>query len=357
MAYIHRYQKQKVNVTLLLQNALKQLRKEFNKRGDILSKELGKGASYISQLENGKIKEIEYDFLMEIFQTITCMSGDAFINYFSNFIDKVLLSCKNKEALEPECWIHIFIVQDIKYPISNWIISFIKNKLGELHQSPENLVEKINTDGFRNRYSPTMDYIPNKAYVSTSSGQLDAFDDSFSVYIFASFNLDKYYISDILCGKINSINYMTMQIIFETLFLLESDHGAIAKTKTAKIMKDNHFFDTYEKYDLLFSNNKSEEEIINSNEFIFYDDLILNYQKKYKELKKELFEKMDDSLSRYYSANQAYSCEAMEKILKNFRSDAGLVLALLNSPLYKLPLEERPYFLKAYKNLLENYSK
>ena len=46
---------QKVSLTPLLKNTIKTLRKERNKRGDIISKQLGKGASYISQIENNKI--------------------------------------------------------------------------------------------------------------------------------------------------------------------------------------------------------------------------------------------------------------------------------------------------------------
>ena len=44
-------QKQKVQLTTLLREKLRDLRKTYNKRGDVLSKELDRGASYISQLE------------------------------------------------------------------------------------------------------------------------------------------------------------------------------------------------------------------------------------------------------------------------------------------------------------------
>ena len=40
-----------------LRSTIKDLRKKKKKRGDDLSRELGKGASYISQIENGKIIE------------------------------------------------------------------------------------------------------------------------------------------------------------------------------------------------------------------------------------------------------------------------------------------------------------
>ena len=63
-------QKQKVKLTDLLRDTIKDLRKTYNKRGDILSKEIDRGASYVSQLENGKIKDIEFDLLNLMFQHI-----------------------------------------------------------------------------------------------------------------------------------------------------------------------------------------------------------------------------------------------------------------------------------------------
>ena len=62
--------KQRVALTDLLQNTIKTLRKEHNIRGDILSKKIGKGASYISQIENGKMREIDFDIILEIFHAI-----------------------------------------------------------------------------------------------------------------------------------------------------------------------------------------------------------------------------------------------------------------------------------------------
>ena len=56
-----------IELTENLRSTIRDLRKKKKKRGDELSKELGKGASYISQIENGKIKEIDFDLLSSIF--------------------------------------------------------------------------------------------------------------------------------------------------------------------------------------------------------------------------------------------------------------------------------------------------
>ena len=354
------YRKQKVNITSLLQNSLKQMRKEFNKRGDILSKELGKGASYISQLENGKIKEIEYDFLLNVFRAITGMSEDSFINYFVKFIESTISSCATKESLLYEYWIHIFVVQDMPHSITSWIKEFIKNKLSASNHTPEDLVKEINRFNSHRSISIYNDLIPNRAYVSAHEDSSD-FDEVFSLYIYSSYDLSINYIEDILTDKINSINYINMKAIFETLFIFDDSFDlASAIEKTKKIMKDNHFYDTFELFDSFLTTETSttlKEDTISPEEFKFYDDLVINYRDKYLELKNELFEKMDDALQQYYRANQAYSCEAMEKIMKNFNSDAGLMLALLSSPMNKIPREERSYFMKEYRTLVNKYLK
>ena len=52
-----------VQLTAYLRSILKDLRKNSNLRGDTLSKELKKGASYLYQIEAGKIKETSLDNL------------------------------------------------------------------------------------------------------------------------------------------------------------------------------------------------------------------------------------------------------------------------------------------------------
>ena len=120
--------RQKVLLTPLLQDTIKNLRKEYNKRGDDLSKQLKKGASYISQIENGKIKEIEFDSLLEIFHLILNMPSESFFNFMNDYINEIIKS-NNKKKLVYEDWIHIFILQEKQFSLTDNIILFIKNKL------------------------------------------------------------------------------------------------------------------------------------------------------------------------------------------------------------------------------------
>ena len=215
--------RQKVSLTPLLKNTIKTLRKERNKRGDIISKQLGKGASYISQIENNKIKEIEFDIVMKIFQTILDMSGTLYINYMCNRIKAIIAETSPKQLVQ-ENWIHIFLAQELSYDIDVWVVSFIDNKLEELQISPEELVKKINENSILQQFSDKGNIlIPNKAYVYVA--HIDYYSENeYDFNISVKYMLPYDYLSNILTRKITTINYINMYDIFENLFLEESNH-------------------------------------------------------------------------------------------------------------------------------------
>ena len=346
------YERQRVSLTEMLRNSIKELRKKYNKRGDVLSKELEKSASYISQLENGKIQEIDFSTLMQIFKTIFNQPDKVFLASFSDYIDS-LLKRTNKEALVKENWIHTFMIQEIQYPVSGWIIDFIKNKLQELNKTPLDLTQKLNSN--HDLHWSALDLLPNKAYTSASFSSDYAVDEKYALYTRIYYKLEDNYVSDILDGTIKTINYINMQGIFRALFRMESIPNPEVLEKAKKILIDNNFLNTFERYDFLQTNNSTTTVIENNEPFIFYDNLVMNYQEKYNSLKTDVFEKLDYALSRYYRANSAYSCETMEKIFKNFDFDAGLILAILSSSIYNIPKSMRSDFMEDYRDLLNRY--
>lgn len=348
--------KQKVIITELLQNTIKKMRKDNNKRGDELSKQLGRGASYISQIENNKIKEIEFDILIQIFETILNLSNTAFNEYMNNYINGILINISKNELIK-ENWIHLFIVQEIEFDITDFAVDFLKNKLEELNKTPQDLVRIINKNAQLDEifYEMTR-YTPNKAYINAScTGSYT--DDEYDLTIRVYYDMEENFVSKIISKTIRSINYINMYTIFFNLFKLETDHLPEVYEKTSKIMYDNNFFDTFDTFDILHQTKKINDPETNTGvPFNFYDELIINYQEKYSNLKKELFEKLEFALQQYYDANSAYSCEKMEEIMRNMESDAGLIMAILSSPLYNLPQFTRHNFVNEYRKLLNHFS-
>ena len=132
-----------LKLTENLRHTIRDLRKEKKKRGDELSKEIGKGASYISQIENGKIKEIDFDLLNEIFHKITDLSDKQYEDFMNKLLDETS-SHLTKDELQHEKWMHQFNHEIRKFPITDSLVDFIQNKLNELHYTPEEFVDIIN---------------------------------------------------------------------------------------------------------------------------------------------------------------------------------------------------------------------
>lgn len=350
-------QKQKVKLTPLLQSKIKDLRKTYNIRGDILSKELDRGASYISQLENGKIQDIEFDFLDSIFQRITGLFQDNYNNFIRNYIINIISTTSSKELLYNEEWIHIYVMQNFQYPISERIIHIIKDKLSHLNCSPEKVVKELNRNRFQNKWSSS-EREKNKLYVTID----DENYDNYYVYTDITYSLPEDYLSKILTGSLTTISYIFLDGILKTLYYMETEDlsGSIKKTK--KILFDNNYFDTIEIFENVHNLSHSQpplniESSVDDNSFTFYDDVIVNYNEKYAQLEKQAFEKLDYAFKCYKEEHSSYACEALEKIINNMNDDIGLIMAIISSPINTLPRNRRSDFWDAFKELLKKYSR
>lgn len=349
-------QKQKVQLTDLLRNTIKDLRKAYNKRGDVLSKELDRGASYISQLENGKIRDVEFDLLNNIFQLIVGLKGKYYDNYIHDYIYDIINNTPAKEYLYNEKWIHIFVMQNFQINIPDSIIKIISKKLEQANYTPEQLVVRINQNVFQ-RHWADLKREPNKLYVDISSSSYD----NYNIYTDITYSLPENYVALILSKETASISYIFMDGILKNLYTLESNDYSGAFKKTDKILFDNGFFDTIEIFENLHKLSHSQqpfniEDAGDKDSFTFYDEVIVNYNKKYTQLKEKAFEKLNYAFDRYKDEHTSYACETLEKIIDNMDGDLGLIMAIISSPLNTLPKDLKHFFWEDFKSLLERYS-
>ena len=350
-------QKQKVKLTDLLRDTIKDLRKTYNKRGDILSKEIDRGASYVSQLENGKIKDIEFDLLNLMFQHIVGLSGDDYNDYIQKHIHKIISNMTSKELLYNEEWIHIFTMQIFQINISDNIIEIIKQKLEKVNCTPEQLVKKINQNTFHRQWLDVKREA-NKLYVNISSSNYD----NYSTYTDITYSLPEDYVAKILLKKITSISFIFMDGILKNLYTLKSDDKAGAIRKTEKILFDNGFFDTIEIFENLHDISHQQQPLNiettgDMDLFTFYDEVIVNYNEKYANLKQQAIQKLNYAFDRYKDEHPSYACETLEKILDNMNGDLGLIMVILSAPLNNIPRDIRHFFWEEFKALIERCSK
>lgn len=352
-------QKQKVRLTDLLRNTIKELRKTYNKRGDMLSREINRGASYVSQLENGKIKDIEFDLLDMMFQHIIGASGDYYIDYIQKYIFDIINNIPSKESLFDEEWIHIFVMQNFKVEISENLIEIISKKLEQEGYTPEQLVKKINQNEFQRRWLDVKREI-NKAYITVSGYSYD----NYSIHVDMEYSLPEDFISKILKKEITSASYVIMEGVLQNLYTINSMDMSGAIKRTEKILFDNGFFNTIEIYENLHKLVHQQQPLKidtptdnTADLFTFYDEVIVNYNEKYKNLKQQAIEKLNYAFDRYKDEHPPYACEALEKILNNMDCDLGLIVAILSTPLKDIPRGTKQFFWEDYKSLVERYSK
>lgn len=349
-------QKQKINLTDLLKDTIKNLRKTHNKRGDVLSKELDRGASYISQLENGKIRDIEFDLLNNMFQLIIGLTDNYYNDYMQKYIYEIISNAPTKEYLFNENWIHIFVMQNFQTVIPDSIIEVIKKKLEQINYMPEQLVERINQNIFQHQWLD-IKRETNKLYVDISSSY-----DNYSIYTDITYSLPDNYVSLILSKETTAISYIFMYGILQNLYALESNNLSGAIDKAEKILFDNGFFNTIEIYENLHKLSHSQQPLnieatVEQDTFTFYDEVIVNYNEKYIQLKEKAFEKLNYAFDRYKKEHISYACETIEKIIENMDGDLGLIMAILSSPLSMLPNDMTHFFWDDFKLLIEHYTK
>lgn len=351
--------KQKVALTELLRNTIKSLRLTYKKNGVVLSKELGKGASYISQIESGKIKDIEYDMIHNIIQHITNLTDKEYDNFIKEYILNIIKNLSKKEYYS-ENWIHVYVLQDMPVDIPDKLLELIKSKMESTSFDSETLVREINkNNNFSSGVLSFMDYMENKLILTISKIS----NEQYSFLEIMYYKLPENYIEQILEKKISTISYIYMRGILRTLYKYDAVGVIVPRPyNVEKILFDYGFFHSEELFEQL--NNKSQTQIpfnVEStnaeNPIVFYDDVIVNYNKKYHALKKEALEKISYAFDQYKEENSAYACDVIEKITKNLDSDLGLIVSLLSSDLCDLHIPFKRAFWDEYKKLVQRFSK
>lgn len=330
-----------IELTETLRSTIKDLRKKKKKRGDELSKEIGKGAAYISQLENGKIKEIDFDLLDTIFHKITDLPDIQYNEFLDNLLNDTV-SHLTKEELQHEKWMHQFNHEIRKFPITDALIIFIQKKLEELDYTPEEFVSVIN----QNRGLEGID-IPeaNKLNIEI----IDTGNSSFGIYSSIRFDLPNNFISQILSKEMTTINYINMEGILFNLFLSDNCTPEIAHEKTDQLLFDNQFYTIQERNNLI--RGKAKSKIDNNEEFTYYDIQPTDYDKKYIKIKEDIGNGFDFLRDR----DIVYACKRLESLSKNMHDDLGFITAIMAVPLYKIDNNLKQDFWNDYQALVKSY--
>lgn len=330
-----------IELTENLRRTIKTLRKSKKKRGDELSKELGKGASYISQIESGKIKEIDFGLLNKIFHIITDLSDKQFENFMDSLLDETA-SHLSDEEIQHEKWVHQFNHEIRQFPILDSLIDFIKTKLNELHYTPEEFVDIIN----QNRGVEEIDKMePNKLNIEI----IDAGNGTYGIFSSIRFVLPRDFITKILSKETKTVSYINMQGIIFNLFLSDNNTYEMAHQKTDQVLLDNQFYTIRQRNKIIRENIKKKQA--SEENFTFYDAMPTDYDKKYVQLKDDIGSGFDFLRDK----DILYACERLEALQKNMHDDLGFITAIMATPLHRIKKELKKDFWTDYLDLVKRY--
>lgn len=332
-----------IELTENLRQTIRDLRKKRKKRGDDLSRELGKGASYISQIENGKIKEIDFELLNEIFLKITDLTEIQYSEFMNNLLDNVSTHM-TEEDLQHEKWIHQFNHEIRKFPIENSLKEYLTEKLEELNISPEELVAHINENhGLSEPEQSDIDF--NKLNIQI----IDHGNGNYNILSSIRFKLEDDFVRNILDGKTQTINYINMQGIIYNLFLYQGLSDNICQEKAKEELKRFGFFTLSERQRIMEDN---ANEISKSKpDFTLYDILPTDREKEIAQTIKAI----NNGFNYLRDANIKIANDRLGTLLKSMKEDLGFASAIMGLPYYKIPKDMKEDFLKQLQELFLKY--
>lgn len=335
----------KVNITKELAEKIKELRIANKIKAIELAEHIKKSPAYITKLENGEIKTLEYDELLIIFKFLSKDEADL-----GKIIDKLSLEL-NSEELKEQTWFSNFDTVVREIPIPSELVDYINRKISDLgltisyvvdyvnkNEDLVDLIKKYNLDinKFKSNYWHTYEFP-------------DGNNGSFIIM-----NLNLNHITKILEKKVDTSNYVTIQSLLYNLFRIEhgldkpitEEENLDIKNKVRDILNSYKFYSTFEK-------NKVLENAVTKQEF---DSLLNEFDITNRKLINELL-----GYIRFLSEfNVKYTNDKIVLVNRNFNWDSSFSLTLASLPFYDLDniskslksslLEEIRELINKYKN-------
>lgn len=380
-----------LEVTPFLRYTIKNLRKENNVRGDVLSQKMGRGVSYLYQIENGRIRELRLETLTQLLIAIAGIPESKFPEFIINLIDSIIespghdpLSLKNEE------WIYIYDCKYRTYHIKPQLLKYLSRQLEKRQVTPLELVHRMNNPSSPDAFFPPYNE-PLKLLPILMNFNVNKYSNSSSSYIFKfsdyiHFRLDDDYVHQILDKEITTITYTFMAGIFYYLFsdtmtsrsCLNKCHTILARygfqtvyeralscqLETINVLVENHVSDEKPEYvesasspqtalqnKLETANFTTDTKTPAAGEYIYYDTVPTSYSSEYK----QLLSKIDNKFSYLFKKNEAYAFTKVSATWENMENDPGLTTALMSSSIRSISPELRKDFWDEYQALLSKY--
>lgn len=323
--------------------------KELRLKNQIKAKDLAifinKSPAYISKLENGEIKQIEYSIFRDMINFIT---GDK--NGYEDFMVKISEDISSDE-LEQSSLFFNFDTIERKIPVPEELIGFIRSKMTELDIDASELIEYVNVnedldDNFfiensivksdckENIWLPYKIVKDNKSYTS----------------FFILLNYSVTTLTNLLSKAVDKSDYTFIYAIVYHLLKHENNQqhdkqpAETLQKRTEEILHSHKIYTITDRRNFS-EKSKSKEE---------YDRLLSDFDKNNMNLINQLLQPIQ-FISNY---DVKYANEKLSCIVDNMEAEPSFALSFMALPLKKLEnsnVNIKKEFLKEVKKLIEIY--
>ena len=316
-----------ITVTDELINIIKSERKLRNFKSGDLSKILNKNTSFISQLENGRIRQLDLRIFHGIFEKL--IPDDKGRSEFVSDLLKQLSVKLTKDEIKKQVWMATFDLQFRLIPIPEGIIEFLKDKTNSLEEkgfTAKNIIDKVNlNEGL------TEDLKENQVYAEYSEdGEL-----SFSI----KFKLEDSLIENIINKTTEKISYIYILGIINAIYKLEGHNTDESYDLAQKTLYSNRFYKLIEKNSIIKQENK---------------ELLSKQDKDFLKLRNELI----SQITYLGDKDVEYINKRLSVLLSNLNVEQNLTLALIGVSLVELKDVDRSKkqdFINEYREMIQRY--
>jgi len=325
----------KVKLTEELSKAIKNTRNDKGVHAADLAQHLEKSVAFISKLENNKAEYVEFEVLLSIFRFLLG-SKEEFEAYIQPLLEKSTMELTEKE-IEKQEWIQVFDLQIRQIPIPTSLISFLSEKISEIAVSQEEVIEKMNRNEELDIDTDELESKPTNVLIFDRKRQ--------EGYSYIVFEQKKSLLTDLLEGKIQTINYILMEGIIRTIYKMDGHSPESAATIAVSTLNSHKFYSLYEKKKLLRGNQRGVE----------LNALLSEHDKQNIQSVNAIIRHIK-ILSDW---NVDYANRKLKNLEESFKIDPSFILAVIGSEFFKLSSldkDERKAFLTDLAVLIDRYS-
>jgi len=329
-----------LNLTEKLSKTIKEERLKKDIKGSQLAEMIGKTAAYISQVENNKLKQIDYNVLHDIFRNL--IEEDV----INEYMDKLVSENYNGltiEQIKKQEWAIALDYQYRNIPIPESLIDFINSKMKELNATVEELTNQINKN--EDLIELDRDNLAEDRLYLFIDDKEQTEDEKGMVSTTIRLNIKEESIENVLSRKTTSIGHIYMLSIVYNLLKLEGLDRDEASDKASDILKEHKFYTEFERY-LIKKENKDND----------CPALVGNLTELYQAEYTDLMNRLSNHILKIKVLDIDRAVKKLKILDDNFKFDYGLMFAIIGMPIKNLKEDQKQAFFKEYKELIKKFS-